>query len=149
VFWKRPYLICAMVATGLGAADSADPTRHVATTARPARDLAEEVAKRSPRRVFTFIDQQSREWPEGARLHWELFAKFLRPRGLVGRIAGSWKKAVAVPMVLLCLIIGASRVNCRGGAAGTGAAIENPSATQPPTSQVGIAQETDHDRPQP
>lgn len=149
VFWKRPYLICVMVATGLGATDSADATRHVATTARPARDLAEEVAKRSPRRVFTFIDQQSRAWPDRARLHWELFAKFVRPRGLVARIAGSWKRAVAVLMVLLCLIIGASRVNCRGSAAGTGVAIENPSATQPPISQVGIAQGTDHDRPQP
>ncbi|MFO7906581.1 MAG: hypothetical protein R6U98_28250 [Pirellulaceae bacterium] len=119
-FWKRQHLICAMVAIGLGATESADLPRQALVMAEDARDLVEEVAKRSKKRVFTFIEEQSRSWGDEARLRWNLFAKFVRPRGVLDRVAGPWKKRAAVPMVVLCLIVGASRMSRQGGTVGTG-----------------------------
>ncbi len=136
-FWKRQHLICAMVGIGLGATKSADLAQQAVVTAELARDLAEEVAKRSKRRVFTSIERQSRTWPHEARLRWDLFAKYVRPRGLLSRVAGTWKKAIAVPIVFLCLAVGASRLSCRGGAAGTNFA--NGPIAEPPTKPADIA----------
>ncbi len=148
-FWTRQHLICAMVAIGLGATEYAELSRHVTVMAEQARDLAEEVAKRSKRRVFTFIDRQSRDWQDEARVRWDLFAKFVRPRSLFNRISGTWKTTVGVPMVLLCLIVGANRMSCRGGTVGTGFASSASPVSQSPTTKDPLAKGIGHDRPQP
>jgi len=147
-FWQRQHLICALVAVGLGAT-STDPSRQAVAMAEQARDLAEEVAKRSKRLVFTFIERQSRSWPDEARMRWNLFAKFIRPQQLIDRFAGPWKKMAAVPLAVICLIVGVSRMGCRTAAIGTFFANEETTVrqshetTNPPVERIA------HDRPQP
>jgi hypothetical protein len=148
-FWRRQHLICAMVAVGLGATGSAALSRQAVVMAEQARDLAEEVAKRSKRRVFAFIERQSHDWPDEARVRWNLFAKFVRPRRLIDRIAGPWKKTAAVPLVILCLVVGASRLSCRGGTIGTGFANDETLARQSHETRNPLAEGIGHDRPQP
>jgi len=87
-FWKCQHLICAMVAIGLGATQSADLSRQAIVMAEQARNLAEETARRSKRKVFVFIEHQSRNWPDEARVRWNLFAKYVKPRSLLSRITG-------------------------------------------------------------
>jgi hypothetical protein len=147
--WRRQHLICALVAVGLGATESAVPSRQSIVMAEQARDLAEEVAKRSKRRVFAFIERESREWPDEARVRWNLFAKFVRPRRLIDRIARPWKKTAAVPLVILCLIVGASRIGCRGSTIGTGFANDEAPVRQSHETRNPLAEGTGHDRPQP
>ena len=148
-FWDRQHLICAMVAIGLGATESATLLRHSIVTAEPARDLAEDVAKRSKRRVFALIDRQSRAWPVDARLRWDLFAKFVRPRGIFNRITATWKKTITVSFVLLGLVVGASKLGCKDSTVGAGFAGHEASIRQSHATSNPLAEKVGHDRPQP
>lgn len=146
--WRRQHLICGLIAVGLGAT-STGLSQHTVAMAEQARDFAEEAARRSKKRVFAFIEQESRNWPDEARVRWNLFAKFIRPRRLVDRIAGPWRKMAAVPLVVLCLIVGASRLSCRGGAIGTGFANEEAPVPQSQETRNPLVEKIAHDRPQP
>ncbi len=148
-FWRRQHLICALVVVGLGATGSTALSRQTVVMAEQARDLTEEVAKRSKRWVFTFIERESRNWPDEAHVRWNLFAKFVRPRRLIDRIARPWKKTAAVPLVVLCLIVGASRMGYRGDTVGTGFASSEAPVCQSQATRNPLAEGIRHDRPQP
>jgi hypothetical protein len=147
-FWRRPHLICALIAVGLGATPT-DMSRQFIAMAERARDLAEEVAKRSKRRIFASIERQSCNWPDEARVRWNLFAKFIRPRRLIDRFAGPWRKMAAVPLAVLCLMVGASRMGCRSEAIGTFFANEETTVRQSPQTTNPPVERIAHDRPQP
>ena len=144
-FWKRQHLICGLVAVGLGATDSAELSEHSLVTAEPARDLAVEAAKRCPSRVFAFIERRSLDWPDEARLRWNLFAKLVRPHRVLNIIVG----AVTVLVVLAGLLFGISRLSFRGCTVGTGFAKDEAPARQSHETRNPLAEGIGHDRPQP
>ncbi len=147
-FWRRQHLICALVAVGLGAT-STDLSRQATVMAEQARDLAEEVARRSKRRVFAFIERQSCDWPNEARARWNLFAKFIRPRRLIDRLARPWKKMAVVPLAVVCMIVGASRIGRRSKTVGTGFANQKATGHQSHKTTNPLVKGIAHDRPKP
>lgn len=144
-FWRRQHLICGLVAIGLGATDSAELSRHSLVTAELARDLAVEAAKRCRSRIFAFIERRSCDWPDEARLRWNLFAKLVRPHRVLNIIVG----AVAALVVIAGLVFGASKLSFRGSTGGTGVASDEAPVRQPHETRNPLAEGTGHDRPQP
>lgn len=142
-FWKQQHLICSLVSHGLGATPSGDAPGQAARATEHARDLVEEVARRSPRRVFAQLDSQSQRWSEEARLRWNLFAKYVRPRGLWHNVTGALKKFV-IAMLIACLAFVGSF--CWSSTPlGTGLANQPPGIAPPRSADLPIASLADHD----
>jgi hypothetical protein len=141
-FWKRQYLLCALLAIGLGATPPA-----TAQMAELARDLTEDLAKRSKKRIFAFVDRESRDWPDEARLRWNLFAKFVRPNSLLKRLARACARTAGVAIGLVCLAFATSRISCRSESAGTAVATQTPALPQIASGELATG--ANHDRSQP